>query len=105
MKPTIALPIGALALTAGAVWNAYEHDWYPAVTLGWIAFLLLVLAAGARHHDQTVRTRHDQARRAARLDDETLAVCCQIGRHSEGQAHGPDCTRPPLPRRDKGSAA
>jgi hypothetical protein len=104
MKPTIALPLGTLTLTASAGYLASQHQWTPAVFLGWGAFLLLVLAAGARHHDRTVRARHEKARRAARLDDQTLAApppaCCQIGKHSNGQAHGPDCTRPPLARRD-----
>jgi hypothetical protein len=26
--------------------------------------------------------------------------CCSYWRHSNGKVHGPDCRRPPLPRRD-----
>jgi len=103
-RPATTLQLGALALTAGAAWSGWEHNWFPMAALAYGAFLLLVLAAGRKHHDQTVRARHEQARRAARLDDETLAEvpppCCQFWKHSEGKAHGANCTRPPLARRD-----
>lgn len=98
------LQAAAVALTAGAAWSGYRHDWFPTAALAFGAFLLLVVAAGCNHHDLTVRARHEQARRAARLDDETLAEvpppCCQFWKHSEGKVHGPNCTRPPLARRD-----
>lgn len=98
---TTALQLGALALTAGVAWAASQHHWYLAGGLAYGAFYLAFLSAGG---NRIVRTQHEQARRAAALDDQTLAEvptpCCSFWRHSEGKVHGPDCTRPPLPRRD-----
>lgn len=103
-RPTTTLQLGALTLAAGAGYLAWQHQWTPAGFLGLGAFYLFVLACGRNHYDSKVRERHEQARRAALLDDETLAEvpppCCSFWRHSEGKVHGPDCTRPPLARRD-----
>lgn len=103
-RPVRTLQLGALALTAGAAWSGYEHHWFSLAGLAYGAFVLMVVAAGGNHHDQAVRTRHERARRAAILDDQALAEvpspCCSFWRHSEGKVHGPDCTRPVLPRRD-----
>jgi len=103
-RPVRTLQLGALALTAGAAWSGYEHHWFSLAGLAYGAFLLAAIAAGGNHHDQAVRTRHERARRAALLDDQALAEvpspCCSFWRHSEGKVHGPDCTRPVLPRRD-----
>ncbi|MEU0207386.1 hypothetical protein [Streptomyces canus] len=103
-RPAHTLQLGALALTTSSGYLAWQHQWIPAGFLGLGALYLFVLACGRNHYDRKVRERHEQARRAARLDDQTLAEvpapCCQFWKHSEGRAHGPDCTRPPLARRD-----
>jgi len=94
----------AVALGAGTAASAWHQHWIAAAVLTYLAFTAVVIAAGSEHHDRTVWDRHEQARRAAASDDETLAAvpspCCSFWRHSEGKVHGPDCTRPPLPRRD-----
>ncbi|MFF7946983.1 hypothetical protein [Streptomyces griseorubiginosus] len=104
-----ALQLAAITATATAAWFGWHHNWPAFWFLLYVGFLLAVLAAGRNHHHQVVRERHEQARRAALLDDQTLAAppspCCSFWRHSEGKVHGPDCVRPPLPRREKGSAA
>jgi hypothetical protein len=103
-RTATTLHLGALALATCAAWSAWKHQWLPAAGLAYGAFLLACLAAARNQHDRAVRTRHEQARRAAALDDQTLAdvpvPCCSFWRHSEGKVHGPGCTRPPLPRRD-----
>lgn len=96
---------GALALAAGTLVLGCQHHWITAIVLMWVAFILLVLAVGREQHDRVVRARHEQARRAAAMDEQTLtqvpSPCCQFWTHSDGRAHGPDCTRPPLTRRDR----
>ncbi|MFH9823047.1 hypothetical protein [Streptomyces bobili] len=93
-----ALALGELA---SATVLATEHRWWHAALIACTAPSLLAIAAGARraHH----RSRAE-AQRTARLEAgeqvQPLVPCCPFWKHSDGQVHGPDCTRPPLPRRD-----
>lgn len=109
MMPRLATRyrLAALTLVIAAVVLAWHH-WITAVVLAYLAVIAVVIAGGSEHHDRTIRDQHDRAREAAGLDDKTLAApppCCSFWLHSDGQVHGPDCARPPLPRREKGSAA
>ncbi len=70
--------IAAGLIAASAAWAGWHHHWLALACLAYGTFYggLLALGAGAP------------------------PLCCQISKHSGGQAHGADCTRPPLPRRD-----
>ncbi|MEU8652482.1 hypothetical protein [Streptomyces sp. NPDC048737] len=91
----------ALAELAAAAWLLVNHEWLLGILVAWAAPSLLAADAVCRcaHH----RARA-QAQRAARLEAgeqvRPLTPCCPFWKHSDGQAHGPGCTRPPLPRRD-----
>lgn len=96
---------GAALCTASGIYFAVQPSWlcvlgfYGALVLGYCQRRLV-----ADHRRQS--KRREQARRAAILDETALKAadvpipCCSYWRHSEGKVHGPDCTRPPLPRRD-----
>lgn len=94
---------GAALCTATGIYFAVQPSWlcvpgfYGALILAWCQRRLI---ADYRRGPK----RREEARRAAILDDVKVAappaICCQIWRHSGGQAHGADCTRPILPRRD-----
>ncbi|MGV9559586.1 hypothetical protein [Streptomyces sp. NPDC003401] len=93
----------ALALTelAAAAWLLVHHEWLLGVLVAWAAPSLLAADAVCRWAHRRARA---EARRAARLEAgeqvRPLAPCCPFWKHSDGQVHGPGCTRPPLPRRD-----
>ncbi|MFF7949100.1 hypothetical protein [Streptomyces griseorubiginosus] len=72
------LQLATALLAAGAAWAGWHHHWPALAFLAYGTFYggLLALGAGAP------------------------PTCCQISKHSNGQAHGAGCTRPPLPRRD-----
>ncbi|QJT04383.1 hypothetical protein G9272_32210 [Streptomyces asoensis] len=86
---------------AGAAWLAVTSAW-------WIAALVACIAPGLLCVDALARRAHHrkraEAQRAARLKRgeqvEPLVPCCSFWLHSDGQVHGPGCTRPVLPRRD-----
>lgn len=93
----------ALALTAAAAVFAWHEHWTAGGILAYVAFVLVLLGCGINAHDRSVRASHERARRAAAVDARTLPVpvpCCSFWLHSDGDVHGPDCRRPPLPRRD-----
>lgn len=90
-----------LLSTAAGIYFAARPSWlcvisfYAAALLGWVTARL-----NADHHRQLAD--HERARRAALLDSEALAnlpmPCCSFWVHSEGEVHGPDCTRPAAAR-------
>ncbi|MGW3135937.1 hypothetical protein [Streptomyces sp. NPDC001139] len=93
----------AVAFTTVAAVFVWHERWTAAVILAYVALVLALLACGINHHDRTIRARHERARRAAAVDARTLPAptpCCSFWLHSDGEIHGPDCARPPLPRRD-----
>ncbi|MFF9059691.1 hypothetical protein ACIRPQ_13595 [Streptomyces sp. NPDC101213] len=91
----------ALAELAAAAWLLVHHEWLLGVLVAWAAPSLLAADAVCRCAHQRARA---EARRAARLEPgeqvQPLTPCCRFWKHSDGRVHGPDCTRPPLPRRD-----
>lgn len=93
----------ALVFTAAAAVFVGHQRWAAAAILAYVAVVLVLLACGINGHDRSIRARHNEARLAAAVDADTLPVpvpCCSFWQHTDGQVHGPDCTRPPLPRRD-----
>ncbi|MFI1701988.1 hypothetical protein ACH419_39410 [Streptomyces bobili] len=91
----------ALAELAAAAVLISNRQWYLAVLVAYTAPSLLFVDSCAR---RTHRQAGEEAQRAARLEAgeqvQPLTPCCSFWHHSDGQVHGPDCTRPPLPRRD-----
>lgn len=86
----------AALLTAGAI-HPYLH------TPRWIAAATLVtaccLAWNARRCYEQARRERMVEQRLERLNDDTVLVelpppCCSFWQHSDGEVHGPDCTRP-----------
>jgi hypothetical protein len=88
---------------AGAVCLAARGDW-------WIAALVICTAPSLLFVDALCRAAHHrvraEAQRTARIEAgeqvPPLVPCCSFWHNSDGQVHGPDCSRPrpPLPRRD-----
>ncbi|MFG2577317.1 hypothetical protein [Streptomyces sp. NPDC048481] len=91
----------ALAQVAVAAWLLAHHAWLLGILVVWAAPSLLAADGVCRRAHHRARA---MARRAAQLGAgeqvPTLTPCCQFWKHSDGQVHGPGCTRPPLPRRD-----
>lgn len=93
----------ALALTelATAAWLFAHHEWLLGILAVWSVPSLLAADAVCRRAHRGARA---EAQHAARLEAgeqvRPLTPCCPLWKHSDGQAHGPGCTRPPLPRRD-----
>jgi hypothetical protein len=91
----------ALAELAAAAWLLTNHEGLLGILVVWAAPSLLaadVVCRGAHHRARA------EAQRAAQLEAgeqvRPLTPCCPLWKHSDGQVHGPGCTRPPLPRRD-----
>ena len=103
-RPARACLAAALTSAAGAALCACQHQWIPTGLLACGALVLVVLAAGREQHDHVLRVRHEQARRAAALDEQAFkqapTPCCSFWQHSDGEIHGPGCTRPPYARYD-----
>jgi hypothetical protein len=96
-----ACQAAAIGLSACAAYSA-THHWLYALPGVVGASVFLAVADSYRSEDRRIRARHEQARRAARSDAQLLALpapCCSFWRNSDGQVHGPDCTRPPDARR------
>lgn len=103
---TIARTCRSLALgeLAGAAVLAAHSRWWLAVLVASTAPSLLLVDALCRRAHRRARA---EAQRVAQLQCgepvQPLTPCCSFWRNSDGQVHGPDCTRPrlPLPRRDR----
>ncbi|GHA22350.1 hypothetical protein [Streptomyces purpurascens] len=104
-----ACRITAVIPFASAIYSATHHPLYAVPGLISTA-VLLAIAAAYDTEDRRIRARHEQLRRAAVADEQLLppVPCCSFWRHSGGEIHGPDCTRPPdarTPSRNQGTAA
>ncbi|MEV0477516.1 hypothetical protein [Streptomyces prunicolor] len=78
-----------------------EQEWLLAVALLWGAVVLTLMGGCFQGLYFADRARHEQARRAASGPSNELPMpCCQFWINSDGEVHGPGCTRPVLPRRD-----
>ena len=91
----------AVILSAcAAAYGATISPWLilPGTYVGAIAWW-----CASRAYDSHRRTvaRHQQEQRAVAGPAELPPPCCQFWVHSDGEVHGPDCTRPPLARRDR----
>jgi hypothetical protein len=99
---------GAALCTATSIWFAIDYSWW-ALPCAYVAVFLGVCQRRLVADYRRGLARREEARRAAVLGEVSVAAppapCCSFWRHSEGKVHGPGCTRPPLPRREKGSAA
>jgi len=92
--------VAVLELVA-AIWLATHTHW-------WIAALTVSTAPGLFLVDALCRRAHHRARAKAQRTTQLkrgetpapLVPCCQFWLHSDGEVHGPGCTRPSLPRRD-----
>ncbi|MBE1598986.1 hypothetical protein [Streptomyces stelliscabiei] len=89
----------AALLTAGALGTAL-HTWWLGLFGLFTAYLF-----GALSRRCYTQARREQAvqQRLERLNDETSPVelpppCCSFWRHTDGEVHGPDCTRPTAAR-------
>jgi hypothetical protein len=91
----------AVLLTIGACYTATLDAWWPA--LGGL-FPAGVLAWNAhRCYTQARREQAVQQRLTRLTRDKTEPFvprppCCSFWRHTSGQMHGPDCTRPATAR-------
>lgn len=70
----------------------------PGTYVGAIAYW-----CASRHYDEhkQIVARHQREQRAVAGPAELPPPCCSFWRHSDGQVHGPDCSRPLLARRDR----
>lgn len=101
---TVARTCRALTLLdlTAAAWLLAADEWLLTVLVVWAAPGLIVADALCRRAHRRARA---EAQHTARLEAgeqvEPLVPCCSFWEHSDGQAHGPGCTRRPLlPRRD-----
>ncbi|MFG2372584.1 hypothetical protein ACGFY9_14035 [Streptomyces sp. NPDC048504] len=89
-----------ILLTAFALYSATISYWLALPGL-YAATVLWCCANRARADHRRILARHGQVQRAAAGPAELPPPCCQFWTHSNGVVHGPDCTRPPLARRDR----
>ncbi|WP_086773250.1 hypothetical protein, partial [Streptomyces bobili] len=86
-----ALALGELA---SATVLLVEHRWWLAALVACTAPSLLIVDASARRAHRRAQV---EAQRTARLEAgetvQPLTPCCSFWRHSDGQVHGPGCTR------------
>ncbi|MER6561933.1 hypothetical protein ABT300_30200 [Streptomyces sp. NPDC001027] len=93
----------ALALTelATAAWLFADHEWLLGILVVWAAPSLLAAAGVCRGAHHRARA---EAQRAAQLEAgeqvRPLTPCRPFCKPSDGQVHGPGCTRTLLPRHD-----
>jgi hypothetical protein len=85
---------------ATAIYGATISYWLTIPGL-WVGTLAWWCAIRAYEDHQQILARHGQEQRAATGPAELPPPCCQFWTHSNGVVHGPDCTRPPLARRDR----
>jgi hypothetical protein len=82
----------AAASTASGVYFAVHTSWL--CLLGFYSAALLLWCASRLNADhQRQLAKHEQARGTAGADAEQLTPCCQFWTASNGEVHGPDCTR------------
>lgn len=99
----MAFRLAALAAAGSGVWAWAREEWVPLACWGWSAVVLVLIGGRCQSAHLTVRAKHELAQRAARTDAAVLGVpvpCCSFWRHSGGEVHGPDCTRPAAARHD-----
>lgn len=90
-----------ILFTAFALYSATISYWLALPGL-YAATVLWCCANRARADHRRILAEHEHARRAGAYPSTELpAPCCQFWTHSDGTVHGPDCTRPPLARRDR----
>lgn len=102
-RSALACRLAALAAAGTAVWMGVRGEWILPASLAWGAFLLLFLGGRFQSAHLSDRARHERAQRAMAADSKTLGApipCCSFWRHSGGQVHGPDCTRPAAAQHD-----
>lgn len=95
-----ASAVAAILLTLGAGYTA-SHTWW----LGASTLLTACLFSSFARRSYT-QARHEEAiqQRLERLTPEETTVvevpppCCSFWLHSDGEVHGPDCTRPAAAR-------
>lgn len=92
----------AVVLSAcAAAYGATVSPWLilPGTYVGAIAWWC---ASRAYDTHRQILARHGQEQRAAAAPAELPLPCCSFWKHSDGEVHGPGCTRPRpvLPRRD-----
>lgn len=100
-RSALCCRMAALAAALGAGWLATRDYWVPAGALGWGVLMLAFLGGRCHKAHLTDQATNERARRAARADSLILAEpvpCCSFWKHSDGEVHGPDCTRPPEAR-------
>ncbi|MEU0671331.1 hypothetical protein ABZ330_00265 [Streptomyces sp. NPDC006172] len=87
-----------IILAAASAWLV-NVAWPFAVVAVYVAAVCLWVDRSYTRLDRRERAR---AQRPAEDDGrvEVPVPCCSFWANSDGQVHGPDCTRPVLPRRD-----
>ena len=94
-----ALALGELA---SATVLAIDSRWPLAALVACTAPSLLAVDAACRRAHHRARAEAQREERKGRGETPApLVPCCSFWRNSDGQVHGPDCTRLPLPRRDR----
>ncbi|MFI5821269.1 hypothetical protein ACIA8I_19510 [Streptomyces rishiriensis] len=91
----------ALTEVATAACLLANHEWLLGILVVWAAPSLIAADAvcrGAHHRARAEAQRAAQLKAGEQVPP--LTPCCPFWQHSDGQVHGPGCTRPPLPRRD-----
>lgn len=87
------LTLAAATFTTGAIYLAAAYTPWAAVPGLYVAVFLTWCARREYTEHARILTRH----RVALLDAVLLGElpCCRLAEHSNGQAHGTDCHRPP----------
>lgn len=90
----------ALFFTTIATYSATISYWYAIPGL-YVATLAWWCGTRAHADHRRILARREREQRAAAGPAELPPPCCQFWTNSDGEVHGPDCTRPPLARRDR----
>lgn len=92
---TIAVLFASIGIYAATI-----NPW-AAIPGAYAAIFFWYCGCRAHDHHHRILARHGQEQRAATGPAELPPLCCQFWTNSNGVVHGPDCTRPPLARRDR----
>lgn len=88
------MKLACLAATCGA--DRATGSYWLAIAVVYVASTLAYCASREYDHHRRTVDEHKHARRTALLEEQDAAgPCCRIAEHSNGQAHGPGCRRPP----------
>ena len=101
-RQRIAKVLAALCF-GGSIVAAANSAWFWAIGFYGSALFVWIACRKRTIHRQVLAV-HEQARRAAIVDHLILSQapvpCCSFWKNSDGEVHGPDCTRPTEARRD-----